>query len=1074
MEAIIPATCWLKLILGCVFSLKLVVSQTVDTGEPLLAESSSVQFLNAPHNLVAGYILQVLYHCERNQVVHVEVLASSLLKTAIPVFKKRWACSPGVRMKLRRVRMDLPDQIVFREDYFIKHSIIVSYVVLRAWIADDSSASVHSDSSYDLAVAKIFHHIQPLPPYSRPQKDHQHSLNWDQQLVWQMRKDTLPQCPVEQEIADILPFIFASTGEYFGIMKKLNPYSDPVLEMTRQRGITATRCTFSTWLYLMQRCPDNFCGILYQMDRAFKYGSPTLLLTKTDYLHVQLVTTSGIAKAFHSTFTLPVHEWCLLELRLNENQGNLTMVCNEERMFSTFHKFEENIVLDDTNGHLLLGGSQIARGINAFFGPTIFHRNCLQTLSQWHPRDLQSEREERVLHLNYPAHRHSQVPERRLPDLIKSLDFSHWFTKCRIFREECLRWLQVYKLEAESQEPNKTCGTVYWDYIIQYSNVPPEAQCQVWESPIPLRRATVSKLLRTMVLEQGVRLLKTELLGLELFHTFEKRVMGHEGTARIRRLLPLLLQAGCLGVHRAYYLASVLYQTGFGVKKDPEKALRFVLIAAQADERLSEMYLGHKHYLGVDSFPMDLDLSYAYYANIAQQTIADRIQLTRNQSFVEYVRLTDEEALKRQTKENAHLFVWLRFQARQGVSSAQQAVSRMLYWGQQGINSNLKAAVKLYEKGASQLKDPVLMYDYSIVLLRGQGVQQDIPKGLEFLKKAADQNFVPAINGLGWYYQTFEKDYQQAVLYWEKADALGNLEAPFNLGHLYATGLFPGKGQDDYTAYQYYWKSASRGHVDGAVNLAAYWNRGIPDKVPRLPRNAVEWAKWASEQNGYLGAVLRKSLDGYIQQAWSKTLLQYLQASEAGFEVAQFNMAYLCEKDPEGLISRYMQTDCAWKYYNLSAHSDQPPSYAQIKMGDLLYVTHPRRKRDIQGAVRMYTAAALQQDPQGLYSLGILVKDGVSLPFSTLKMLGLNRSIIADNFTILIELYKRCRDHERDASYMACSLALLNTHLQYIWTFHRFTVQCSTAIAITFLIALCVMTLMNRLQNGGVRRQNTV
>ncbi|XP_030055589.1 protein sel-1 homolog 3 [Microcaecilia unicolor] len=1206
MEVIITDACWLKLVLGCICLLKLVVSQNMDTGEPLqvmdtgehlqimdtdeplqimdtdeplLSESSSVQFLNPPHDLVAGYLLQVLYHCERNQVVNVEVLASSSLKTAVPVFKKRWACSPGVSKKLRKVRLDLPDQIVYREDYFIKHSIVVSYVTLRAWITDDSLASDQSESSYASAMAKTLHHIQPMPPYSRPHKDQRHSLRWDQQLVWQMTKNKLPQCPVEQETVYILPFVFASTGEKFGITKKFSPYSDSILETRRQKDITTPRSTFCIWLYLLQHCSERFCGLLYQLDWNQKYDSPALLLTSAGYVHVQMVLTSRQAVAFQSSFTVPLHEWCLLELRLDGALANLKLVCEEqaakynlqevviavvtsltplsasgctcsstvrrgsvafcttgleseirlscsladqcgyvtradgadfptgrsvpssftvplhdwcllelrldgalanlklvceEQQQSTIYKFIENVLLDDTHGHFVLGGSNFVSGINGFMGPTVYYRNRLRAPTQLSSKDPQSEMAEQFFHVNFAVKAESQDSESMLPDLIKSLDFSRWFAKCSIFQEECLERLEVYKLEAESLEPEKTCGTVYWDYTIRYSDIPPGPQCSVWEAPPPPRRATVSKLLKAMVLEQGVRLLKHELLGLELFRTFEKRVTGRGGTARIRKLIPLLLQAGCLGFHRAYFLTSVLYQTGFGLKIDHIKALRYVLIAAQADERLSQMYLGHKHHLGVDGFPMDHDLSYAYYSNIAKQTMEDRLQPSRNQSFVEYVRLTDEEALKVQTKENAHLFIWLRYQARQGVSSAQQAVSRMLFWGQQGITPNMKAAVKLYEKGAIQLKDPVLMYDYGIVLLRGQGVQQDIPKALELLKKAADQNFAPAINSLGWYYEKYEKDYQQAVEYWEKADALGHSEAPFNLGVLHSHGLIPGKEKDDFTAYQYYWKSARRGHVDGAVNLAAYWIQGIPGSVPRLPLNAVEWTKWASEKNGYLGAVLRKSLDGYIQRAWSKTLLQYLQAAEAGFEVAQFNMAYLCEQDPEGLISRHMQTDCVWKYYNLSAHSDRPPSYAQIKMGDLLYMAHPKRKRDLQAAMRLYTAAALQEDPQGLYSLGILVENGVSLPFSTLKKLGLNSSISANNFTIRTELYKRCRDHEKDASYISCSLALLNTHLQYIWTFHRSIVQCSSAAALTILTALSVMAVLSRLQNGGLRMQHSV
>ncbi|XP_029457826.1 protein sel-1 homolog 3-like [Rhinatrema bivittatum] len=1078
MEVPTSTTSWVKLFLECISLLKLVASQAVESEAPPLPKSASVQFLNPPERLVPGHLLQVLYHCEGNQVVHVDILASSLLKSAVPVFKKRWACTPGTSEKIRQVRLELPDRMVFREDPFIKRSILVFSVILRAWITDGSLA-LPEDASYAGGAARAFHHIQPVPPYSRPSKDHRRSLRWDQQLVWRLRKDRLPACPAEQEIGHLLTFVYASTGENFGITKKLSPYGDPVLESTRQRASTAPRCTFSIWLYLLQHCPDRFCGILYQLSLDNKYSSPTVLLTDTGNVHVQMLKASGQPEAFKSLFTFPLHEWCRLDLRIDGILANTTMVCGElER--STEYRFRESIFLEDTQGHFVLGGSTFVRGLAGFFGPTVYHRSRVRATSQLsaaEPRPgVTGTGQLFPFGAAGPAAAQpgEQNLESGLPEPINRLGLKSWFGKCRAFQEDCLERRELYQLEAKSQQPQKTCGTVYQDYSRKYGEVSPGPQSLLWDAPFPPRRATVSTLLRSLVVEKGDWQLKPERLGLELFRTFERKATGPQGFARLKRLLPLLLQAGCLGCSRANYLASVLFQTGFGLKMDPAKALRFLLIAAQADERLAELQLGHKHHLGVDGFPVDYELSYAYYANVAKQTMVDRLEPSKNQSYVENIRLTDEEALKVQTKENSHLFVWLRLQARQGESLAQQAVSRMLFWGQQGISSNPKAAVKVYEKGAMQLKDPVLMYDYGIVLLRGQGVDQDIPKALEFLKMAADKKFAPAINSLGWYYEKHERDYQKAVEYWEKADALGHAEAPFNLGILHSQGLVPGKPRDEFTAYQYYWKSASRNHIDGAVHLAAHWIKGIPGLVPRKPRSAVEWSKWASEQNGYLGAILRKSLNAYLQYEWQKTLLHYIQAAEAGFEVAQFNMAYLCEQDPEGLVSHHIQGDCVWKYYNLSVHSDRPPSYAQIKMGDLFYTAHPNRKRDVQAAVRMYTTAALQQDPQGLYSLGILVEDGVSLPFSTLKSLGINSSISANNFTLLMELYKRCRDHEKDASYMPCSLALLNVYLKYVWMFHSSIVKFSSAIAIAFLTALSVMTVLNRVQNAALNVQLSV
>lgn len=55
------------------------------------------------------------------------------------------------------------------------------------------------------------------------------------------------------------------------------------------------------------------------------------------------------------------------------------------------------------------------------------------------------------------------------------------------------------------------------------------------------------------------------------------------------------------------------------------------------------------------------------------------------------------------------------------------------------------------------------------------------------------KGFVPAMNALAWYYEQFEKDYQQAVQLWEKADFFGSPDAPLNLGVLHSQGLYPGK-----------------------------------------------------------------------------------------------------------------------------------------------------------------------------------------------------------------------------------------------------------------------------------------
>ncbi|KAM4047660.1 protein sel-1 homolog 3-like [Anomaloglossus baeobatrachus] len=763
-------------------------------------------------------------------------------------------------------------------------------------------------------------------------------------------------------------------------------------------------------------------------------------MTDTGHLHVQVELISREPQAFISHRPVPPEQWCHIQLTLHTALGNLTIVCGDTVDETTF-RFSDAVLLSDVDGNFYLGGSKYVPGLSGFYGPSTYYRRRIVPL-------------------------HRSPPPRRL----RSLQLPQWLQTCQDFREESARRFWNF---LSQQRMTGTCADIYNQYQTRHG--PRTApQCSVWDSPPLPHRVLITSLLRRTVSRAGHSTFNRQLFGQALYRIYNTRILAADGFPRMRRSLPLLLQAGCLGYHPALYTAAVLYQTGLGVTKDTSKALKFILVAAQNDERLSLLFLGHKHHLGVDGYPVDYDLSYAYYSNIARQTMADRLNPDKHQAYVELIRLTDEEVLKQQTKENDDLFMWLRFQARQGVSTAQQAVSRMLFWGQQGISSNLEAAVKFYEKGALQMKDPVMMYDYGVVLLRGQGVKQNIPKALEFLRKAAEMDFVPALNSLGWYYEQYEKDYEKAVEFWQRADELGNPEAPFNLGILNYFGLIPGKPQNHSAAYYYYLRSAFRGHIDAAVHLSSFWIEGLPDVVDRMPYDAVMWTKWAGEQNGYLGATLRKALDSYLQTSWPGALLHYMEAAEAGFEIAQFNAAFICEDDPDGLVSRFVQIDCVWKYYNLSTQSDQPPAYAQIKMGDLFYTSHIRRKRNVPAAVEMYKAAALQKEPQGLYNLGVLVEEGVSLPRSTLRALGLNSSVSRSNFTIVMELYRRCRDHEQEDSYVPCSLALLNTHLQYIWTFHGSVLKCSSAAAIAIVTALSLLTIFGRIRNVAQNLQLSV
>lgn len=842
---------------------------------------------------------------------------------------------------------------------------------------------------------------------------------------------------MEQETVTLLSSIFASTGENFGITKTLQPFNNELLENLRVKSISFAWCKLSIWIMVTRYCRSAMCGLLHHIDKQNNYVTPALFLTDSGHLHIQMNGESPESTAFLSPFQVPLREWCWLTMELQGRAATVSMVCLEKeqrRVYSAQHSFGHNLVLDDTEGYFVVGGGKYVSGMEGYYGPVLFYRNRI------------------------PAHTESEV---QLPDVISGVDLSGWLQSCQEFQN----WMNVkirgYLLKDKGSAEAESCVDIYHQNSVTY-RPQSEPQCEDWEE-VSAGRKTAAKVTKLLVLKRGGREVSVAAVGRALYLLSLHRLERATSTAAVSRILPLLLQAGCSADNRALYISAVLYSSGLGVERQYKKAWLLSLLAAQRDQRLALLRLAFMHHQGLHGFDKDQDLAYAYYANIAHQTETDRHVPSAQQTFVETVYLNDNEALKQQTGEDHHIFQWLKLQAQRGKADAEQAMGRMLFWGQQGVTPNIQKAVRHYHRGAVQHEDPVSMYDYGIVLLQGQGVKQDIPKAVTFLKKAMDKGSVPAMNALGWYYEQFEKDFKQAVRLWEQADLLESPDAALNLGVMYLQGQYPGKQADQYAAYEYFLKSARRGHLRGAIQVAEIWTTGIPAHVDRQPLDAVIWTKWAAEHNGYLGTVLRKGLDFYIKNNMLQSLLYYLMAAESGFAAAQFNVAYLCEQNSGNILDPAFVSSCMWKYYNLTIQSDSPNTYALIKMGDLLYKGQGRRQKDLFSAAHLYKEAALRNEPQGLYNLGLLAEEGYKLPLSVLTELGLSHLYLADKSVLLKALYQKCRDSEDTDSFLPCSLAHFSVYLQGLQKEYSAAIMYSTALATVVAFSLYFI-LLSRLR----------
>ncbi|XP_029091324.1 protein sel-1 homolog 3 isoform X1 [Monodon monoceros] len=981
--------------------------------------------------------VSVEYLCSQPCVVNLEAVVSSEFRSSIPVYKKRWKNEKHLHTsRTQIVHVKFPSIMVYRDDYFIRHSISVSVVILRAWITHRYSGgdlNVKWEENLLHAVAKNYTLLKTIPPFERPFKDHQVCLEWNMGYIWNLRANKIPQCPLENDVVTLLGFLFASSGENTGIVKKFPRFQNRELEATRRQRKDYPVFTVSLWLYLLHYCKANLCGILYFVDSNEMYGTPSVFLTEEGHLHIQMHLVKGEDLAVKTKFTIPLKEWFRLDISFNGGQIVVTTSTGQD--LKDYHNqtisFQEDFHYNDTAGYFIIGGSRYVAGIEGFFGPLKYYR----------------------LHALHPAQIFNPLLEKQLAEHIKL-----YYERCAEVQEIVSEYTSTVRQGDRRQEACDLRNS-YLDLKLRYGR-PSTCRALLWEKELKAKHRSLFQALLEMGLVTVLRNQSESVLeiGGRIFEKAVKRLSFVDGLHQISSVVPFLMDASCCGYHKASYYLAVFYETGLNVPRDQLQGMLYSLVGGQGSERLSSMNLGYKHYQGIDHYPLDWELSYAYYSNIATKTPLDQHTLQGDQAYVETIRLKDDEILKVQTKEDGDVFMWLKHEATRGNAAAQQRLAQMLFWGQQGVAKNPEAAIQWYAKGALETEDPALIYDYAIVLFKGQGVKKNRRLALELMKKAASKGLHQAVNGLGWYYHKFKKNYAKAAKYWLKAEEMGNPDASYNLGVLYLDGIFPGvPGRNQTLAGEYFHKAAQGGHIEGTLWCSLYYITGNLETFPRDPEKAVVWTKHVAEKNGYLGHVIRKGLNAYLEGSWHEALLYYVLAAETGIEVSQTNLAHICEERPD-LAKRYLDVNCVWRYYNFSVFQIDAPSFAYLKMGDLYYYGHQNQSQDLELSVQMYAQAALDGDSQGFFNLALLIEEGAIIPHHILDFLEIDPTIHSNNISILQELYERCWSHSSEESFSPCSLAWLYLNLRLIWgaTLHSALIYFLGTFLLSALIAWTV------------------
>ncbi|XP_034561447.1 protein sel-1 homolog 3 [Notolabrus celidotus] len=970
------------------------LSQTISTPSAQPAESlpdNFIEFHSAPDRVVDGSVVRVRYQCSRPCQLTVEVVVSTLRKTDLVVFRKKWISSAPRVHWIRRVLLKLPPSILYQQDFFNRRVLDAQNVTVRAWLDNFNNSS--KPGTYQGSMLRVYKVLQTTPLSDRPAKPPTECPSWSAHLTWQTSRDRIHQCQHESDIIDMLTFPLASTDEHFGVIRRLNPFIDRSLERARRHAVTKPRVTLSVWIYLLEWCDMRLCSIIHHLDGKNLFDSILMLLTDTGDVMIQARVTTGEDDAFRAIITLPLRKWIRLDCYIQDSQVLLDAAWDDTSR-RIHYEFKRGVHFNDTDGYFVIGGGRYMQGFRGYYGPVRYYRFGTEEVKN--PLQPKSTLEE--------------------------LDRTH--QECQEMKVLTKAFLQ----EVIKSRPSSSFNKSKTPFIRPWRQTQKKICNQTWTREKQLKYSNLFNFLQSSENEIREGSLSMKKLGRALFERSVKEVFMKNQTNNSISFnsTSLLREASCFGNHRASLLLATIHLSGLGHSVDQEQGHVYSLIGASGDNRFALMHAGYKHSQGIDGFTKDLELAYSYYSNMGWQSSEDISKLFESkQNVIHYVYLSNPEDLNRLNHKKNDGFQYEKFRAESGDADSQRNLAVMLYRGENGVSKDTESAVKWFERSAMQMKDPAAMYDYSIILMKGEGAEKNNSRGFKMMQKAAAMGSIRALNGLGWYYWNILKDEKRAVKYFEEAALKGNEDGMFNLGIYYQNGNHPDRPwKNETAAFQQFLNASWHGHVAASVEVAWYFSTGNLEGVSQDVERAVIMLKKVCEQNGHLGFMISEALQAYLQGSWQEALVTYVLAAETGLGLAQSNVAHLCEE-------LNLTPDCQWRYHNYSILHYDPHPAALLKMGDHYYYPPSSTRADslslVGRAVSMYGRAAVAGSPQGMFNLVLLAKQGHALPLDVYGFFNLSRH--DEQHVVVEKILRRCVEAEHEDAVTPCSLALLGVQM---------------------------------------------
>lgn len=306
--------------------------------------------------------------------------------------------------------------------------------------------------------------------------------------------------------------------------------------------------------------------------------------------------------------------------------------------------------------------------------------------------------------------------------------------------------------------------------------------------------------------------------------------------------------------------------------------------------------------------------------------------------------------------------------------------------------------------------------------LLGLGRDQDIEKAYEYFSHPVMKGNAKALNAKGFIhfnapeamdqdpaklrlYGSLRRDLKAAYADFKASASKGYINAKFNLGALYLSGLefnLPKSESDKKLqfsfskAYQHFMEAAEKGHTMGAYNIAIMHHVGLGTyQSCSVAKTFIEHVAKVGPHAQRLREAFKFANQGRILKA----TLMYMELAEMGFRSAILNSGLLLDKHnvfdsrlsyfvedvvhldgPSGSldINRYL----AFNFFKMGIHHSDIQSESMLKLGDyFFYGFQPLKDRNPVKAAQIYSWVEQKSTDeelrgQALFNLGMIYHFG--------------------------------------------------------------------------------------------------